>query len=31
VIDKGVAALDLSKALVSFAEFEEKYSSIVGK
>ena len=25
VIDKGVAALDLSKALVSFAEFEEKY------
>jgi heme ABC exporter ATP-binding subunit CcmA len=31
VIDKGVAALDLSKALVSFVEFEEKYSSIVGK
>jgi heme ABC exporter ATP-binding subunit CcmA len=31
VIDKGVAALDLKKALVSYAEFEEKYSSIVNR
>jgi heme ABC exporter ATP-binding subunit CcmA len=31
VIDKGVAALDLPKAMVSFAEFNEKYSIIVNR
>ncbi len=31
VIDKGVAALDLSKATVSLSEFSEKYSSIVNR
>lgn len=31
VIDRGVAALDVSKARMSFAEFSEKYSAVVNQ
>jgi heme ABC exporter ATP-binding subunit CcmA len=31
VIDKGVVALDLSKALVCFAEFEDRYGAIMNR
>ena len=31
VIDRGIAALDLSKAVVSFAEFEKNYSAIINR
>jgi heme exporter protein A len=31
VIDRGVAALDLSKSLVSLAEFEEKFGALINR
>jgi heme exporter protein A len=31
VIDKGVAALDVARTMMSFAEFSEKYSAIVNR
>lgn len=31
VIDRGVAALDVSKALVSLAEFEQRYGAIINR
>jgi heme ABC exporter ATP-binding subunit CcmA len=31
VIDKGVAALDVTRAVMSFAEFSDKYSAIVNR